>query len=68
MVVAAGAGELAALEHRGAPELGTPHDQGLVEQAAHLEIRDQRGDRLVGLLHFFLRFFSMPLWWSHDEL
>ena len=40
---------LAALRRRRAAELAGPDDQRLVEQAAGLEILQQRGDRLVDL-------------------
>ena len=37
------------LGHRRAAELAAPDDQRLVEQAALLEVREQAGDRPVGL-------------------
>ena len=37
------ADRFAHLPHRGAPELAAPDDQGVIEQAALLEVLDQRG-------------------------
>ena len=41
---------VARLVHRRAPELAAPDDQRVVEQAALLQVGEQRVDRLVGLL------------------
>ena len=41
---------VAALDHRRAAELAAPDDQRVVEQAALLEVLDQRGAGLVGVL------------------
>jgi len=38
------------LGHRRATEFATPDDERLVEHPALLEVAEQRGDRLVGLL------------------
>ena len=40
---------VAALDHRRAAELAAPDDQRVVEQAALLQVLDQRGAGLVGV-------------------
>ncbi len=51
VVAAAGAAEGGvAFDHRGAAEFAAPGDQGLIEQAAALEVGDQCGAGLVGRL------------------
>ena len=45
---------VAALHHRRAAELAAPDDQRVVEQAALLEVLDQRGAGLVGVLAVLL--------------
>src|SRR4030095_7876508 len=45
---------VAALDHWRAAELAAPNDQRVFEQAALLEVLDQRGTGLVGLFAFGL--------------
>ena len=45
---------VAALDHRRAAELAAPDDQRLVEQAALLEVLDQGGAGLVGVVAVLL--------------
>src|SRR5688572_659965 len=44
---------VAALDHRGAPELAPPNDQGIVEQPALLEVFNERRAGLIGVLAIF---------------
>jgi hypothetical protein len=62
------AGGFAHLAHRRAAEFAAPDDDGVIEQAALLEIFDERGLALVDLLADFLEVLLQilrgPPWWS----
>ena len=58
---------VAALDHRRPAELAAPDDQRVLEHPALLQVLDQRGAGLVGLLQFFFRSFTRLPCWSHDS-
>ena len=49
MIAAEESRPVAVLVHRRPPELAAPDDERVVEQAALLEVAQQRGDRAIGL-------------------